>query len=47
MRALTMALCLLANPAFADVAGPARVIPWKWQESKYACTGSTARRSGS
>ena len=26
MRALTIALCLLATPALADVAGPARVI---------------------
>ncbi len=26
MRALTLALCLLATPALADVAGPARVI---------------------
>ncbi len=26
MRSLTIALCLLATPALADVAGPARVI---------------------
>ena len=26
MRALTIALCLLATPALADVTGPARVI---------------------
>jgi hypothetical protein len=26
MRAVTIALCLLATPALADVTGPARVI---------------------
>ncbi len=46
MRALTIALCLLATPALADVAGVASVIdgdfvtPWQWHQGKRLDTGN-------
>ncbi len=46
MRALIIALTLLATPALADVAGVASVI-LRCTASGYACTGSTRPRAAS
>ncbi len=37
MRALTIALCLLAAPALADVSGPARVIDGEEKATGEVC----------